>query len=62
MGHPRRNYTHGRVYLVTNRLAQGLPFVPNKYINALVYGALARAYALNPGVVICAFCFPAMAA
>jgi hypothetical protein len=43
--------------MVTNRLAEGLPFVPNKFINALLYGALARASALNPRIIICGFTF-----
>jgi hypothetical protein len=57
MGHPRRYYKHGDTCLVTNRLAEGLPFVPNIFINCLLYGALARAASLNPGIVICAFGF-----
>ena len=57
MGNQRRFYKHGDTCLVTNRLAQGLPFVPNAYINALVYGAVARACALNPGIAVCAFEF-----
>lgn len=55
MGHQRRYYKHGETYFVTNRLAEGLPFVPNVYMNSLLYGALARAASLNPGIVICAF-------
>ncbi len=57
MGHPRRHYKHGNVCMVTNRLAEGLPFVPNKFINALLYGALARASSRNPGIIICGFAF-----
>jgi hypothetical protein len=57
MGHPRRYYKHGDICLVTNRLAEGLPLVPNVFINCLIYGALARAASLNPGIVICAFEF-----
>ena len=57
MGNPRRHYRHNDLCLVTNRLAEGLPFVPNAYMNAILYGALARASARNPGIVICAFTF-----
>ena len=57
MGHQRRYYKHGDTCLVTNRLAQGLPFVPNAYINALIYGAVARACSRNPGIIVCAFEF-----
>ena len=57
MGHPRRKYKNRKAYLISNRLAHGLPFVPNIYINALLYGALARASSRNRGVVLCAFEF-----
>lgn len=57
MGHPRRYYKHGDVCLVTNRLSEGLPFVPNAYINCIIYGALARASGLHPDIIICAFEF-----
>lgn len=55
MGHQRRYYRHGDTCFVTNRLAEGLPFVPNSFINSLLYGALARTASLHPGIVICAF-------
>lgn len=57
MGNQRRHYKHGDVCFVTNRLAVGLPFVPNSYVNHLLHGALARAAALHPGIVLCAFEF-----
>ena len=57
MGHQRRYYKHHDVLFVSNRLAEGLPFVPNIFINSLLLGALARAAALSPGIVICAFSF-----
>ena len=56
MGHQRRYYKHNNLCLITNRLASGLPFVPNFFINAILYGALARASGRNPGIGICAFC------
>ena len=43
MGHPRRKFVHNRAYFVTNRLAEGLPLVPAKIINKLLFGLLARA-------------------
>ena len=57
MGHQRRYYQHHSVCMITNRLAEGLPFVPNDFINALLIGALARASARNPGIVICSYTF-----
>ena len=57
MGHQRRYYKHGDAFFVSNRLTEGLPFVPNIFINFLLLGALARAAALSPGIVICAFSF-----
>ncbi len=57
MPHPRRRYLHLKPVFFTNRLAQGLPFVPNKYINSILYGAAARALARNPGIKLCALEF-----
>jgi hypothetical protein len=57
MGHPRRYYEHGSVYWVTNRLAEGLPFVPCNYINNLLYGILAKAHQRTPSVVSCGWLF-----
>ena len=57
MGHQRRYYKHGDICFVSNRLAEGLPFVPNIFINCLLLGALARASALSPDIVVCAFSF-----
>lgn len=55
MGRLPRYYRHGSACFVTNRLAEGLPFVPNTYVNALINGALARAASRTPGIIICAF-------
>jgi hypothetical protein len=57
MGHPRRYFEHLRPYFVTNRLAQGLPLVPNKFINGVLKGILARAQSMAPSVAICDFAF-----
>lgn len=59
MGHPRRRYEHSRTYFVTNRVAQGLPLVPNAFINAILMGILARGQALTPSITICEFLFMA---
>lgn len=42
MGNPRRMYLHKSLYMVTSRLTEGLPFVPNAFINTLILGVLAR--------------------
>lgn len=43
MGRLLRKYENGEVYFLTNRLAEGLPFVPNSYINSVLKGILAKA-------------------
>lgn len=53
----RRMFLNRSVYFVTNRTAEGLPFVPNAYINALLKGVLARAMHKYPGVVVSHFLF-----
>ncbi|MBL7661373.1 hypothetical protein JNK13_01345 [bacterium] len=57
MGHPRRRYEHGGVYFITNRLAEGLPFVPNEYINRLILGVLSLAQEKCSDIAICALIF-----
>jgi len=57
MGHPRRMFVHQGVYFVTNRVAEGLPFVPNEFINLLLWGILARAQEKYPSIVIAAWLF-----
>ncbi len=57
MGHPRRMYSAGTVYFVTNRVAEGLPFVANGYIRRMLFGVLARASCRYSGITICAWLF-----
>ena len=57
MGHPRRMYSAGTVYLVTNRVADGLPFVANLYITMMLFGVLARASSRFRGITICTWLF-----
>ncbi len=57
MGHPRRYFKHRCVYFATNRLAEGLPFVPNEYINAILFGVLAAASQRFSSIKICSFSF-----
>lgn len=57
MGKPRRYFPTNTPYFVTNRLAEGLPFVANLYINLMLFGILARASYKYPGINICAFLF-----
>lgn len=57
MSHPRRMFIHNKPYLVTNRVAEGLPFVANRVINLIIYGILARAKFKYPSVKICAWVF-----
>lgn len=53
MGHPRRYFEHNAVYFITNRLAEGLPFVPNDYINYIIKGIIATAQARYPSIILC---------
>jgi REP element-mobilizing transposase RayT len=53
MGNPRRYFEHLRPLFVTNRLAQGLPLVPNDFINRILSGILARAQERTPSIAIC---------
>jgi len=57
MGNPRRMFRQGDAAFVTNRLAEGLPFVPTLYINVLLFGILARACFKHPNIIICAWLF-----
>jgi REP element-mobilizing transposase RayT len=57
MGNQRRMFLHKRVYFVTNRVARGLPFVPNKAMNYLLYGTITRAWHLFPSITVCGFVF-----
>lgn len=57
MGHQRRIFPTNHVFFVTNRLAEGLPFVANLYINLMLFGILARARFKNPQITICGFIF-----
>lgn len=50
MGHPRRFYRPDSLYLLTNRLAEGLAFVPNAYICALLGGVFAEASRRYPKI------------
>lgn len=59
MGHPRRMYSAGTVYFVTNRVAEGLPFVPNNYIRLMLLGVIARASNRFEGITICSWLFMA---
>ena len=52
-----RKYEKDRVYLITNRVAEGLPFVPTILINLFIYGIIARAICLHPNVKACHFIF-----
>lgn len=52
-----RKFEKDRVYLITNRVAEGLPFVPTLLINLFIYGIIARAISLHPYVRVCHFVF-----
>jgi putative transposase len=54
-----RKFEKDRVYLITNRTAEGLPFVATILINLFVYGIIARAISLHPQVKVCHFIFMA---
>jgi hypothetical protein len=57
MGANRRYFPSNTPYLITNRLAEGLPFVANLYINLMLFGIIARASFKHPGIIICGFLF-----
>lgn len=53
----RRYFPSNTPYFITNRVAEGLPFVPNEYINLMLFGVLARATFKHPGITLCSFLF-----
>jgi hypothetical protein len=53
----RRYFPSRKPYLVTNRTAEGLPFVANLYINLMLYGIIARARFKHPEITVCGFIF-----
>ena len=58
MAHQRRYFPSGRPYFITNRLAEGLPFVANLYINLMLFGIIVRAWSRHrSAITICAFLF-----
>jgi len=57
MPHPKRKYENGATFAFCARLAEGLPFVPNKYIRDILYGAAARAISRHPDVIVSALEF-----
>lgn len=57
MGNPIRRFEHNKPYFITNRVARGLPFVPNEVFNRILKGAAARALAMNPGIKLTALEF-----
>ena len=52
-----RRFAKGEVYFITNRVAEGLPFVPNVLINIFLNGILARALSLHPEIDVCGYIF-----
>jgi len=50
-------YEKGRVYLVSNRTVEGLPFVPCTLINSFLYGIIARAQSLHSEIKVCHLIF-----
>ena len=56
MPRPRRFYQSKKAYFASARLSEGLPFVPNKLINAIILGILADAQN-RYRIKICAFVF-----
>ena len=44
----RRSFLSGCVYFITSRTEEGLPFVPLRFMNILLWSALARAIRLYP--------------
>jgi len=52
-----RKFEKDRVYFISNRVSEGLPFVPTILINLFIYGIIARAISLHPNVKVCHFIF-----
>jgi len=46
----RRSFPSNTAYFITNRVSEGHPFVPSRYINLMFYGVLARAAFKHPGI------------
>ena len=57
MPSPRIYYKNNAVHFVSTRTEEGLPFVPTRYMNMIIWNALARAQSLYPMVAICGFVF-----
>lgn len=57
MSGQRRRFCYKKVYHITNRATEGLPFVPNKFIELLIGGLLARTQEKYPGIVLNALVF-----
>lgn len=57
MGNQRRLFEHNALYMVSNRIAEGLPLVANEFFNLLIYGVLARAHEAVPDIEIGHFQF-----
>lgn len=57
MSGQRRYFRYKKVYHITNRTSEGLPFVPNKFIEMLIGGIVSRAQELYPGIVVNAVIF-----
>jgi REP element-mobilizing transposase RayT len=52
-----RMFQKDRVYFISNRTTEGLPFVPTILINIFIFGIIARAISLHPHVKVCHFIF-----
>ncbi len=57
MSGQRRFFRYRKVYHITNRTAEGLPFVPNKFIELLIGGIISRTQEKYPGIVVNAIIF-----
>ena len=57
MSGQRRFFRYRKVYHITNRTAEGLPFVPNKFIELLIGGILARTQEMYLGIIVNAVVF-----
>lgn len=57
MSGQRRFFRYRKVYHITNRTAEGLPFVPNEFIELLIGGIIARTQEKYPGIIVNAVVF-----
>jgi len=57
MSGQRRLFRFNKVYHITNRTSEGLPFVPNKFMELLIGGLLARTQEKYPGIIVNALVF-----